>query len=598
MASELSRGIHRLRATIVMALALLPMLAVGVALAQDPAGAPSEPATVTGQPGPGQPAAPRAGRPYVNPLWFCLVVVTVGFWLYLTSWVSQDARGAGLDFPKAAMALLGCGVLGLLLTLVLHAAFAFLMLALILGAFSLYIILRNRVVPERFQFLGPYHRIQLLSKIPLLNRLAVVGEGFRAEVPVLGLTNKAGMSLDDVVSDQPVLSRAAAVLVEIVERAGVTRTRKVRLQPAEDQYVVQFILDGVVHNVDSLNGELAHNILVCASELAGLSGGGRMRRGAAQLYTDLPGQGRVPIGFEFQSLNRQPMLVLNMPDWTREVYLAGLEGLGMHESIAKRVRAALDQKKGALLVCAPPGCGKVTTLYAIINTLDVFTTSVAALDEPDAPEIEHVRRWALGAGRPFAELYHEIVREGPDVVLMREISTSEHTRHLLRFAAEEGLMIAGIKATDSPQALLRVSKLAGDPDLVDQSVVCVLSQRMPRKLCINCRKPVEPDPETLAKLKIGAEHAGPWYGPVGCEACLNTGYRGRTGIFGMLILTDPVKAALRQEDVTPETVRKAAGEAAFRTMYQDGVGKVVAGITTLSEIRRVLQRRRTGEEKK
>ncbi|MHC4592589.1 MAG: ATPase, T2SS/T4P/T4SS family [Planctomycetota bacterium] len=439
MASKLSLGIHRLRAAVLVALVLLPMLAVGVALAQDSAGAPSTPVTVTRQPG--EPAAPRAGRLYVNPLWLCLVVVTVGFWLYLTSWASQDAKGAGLDFPKAALVLLGCGALGLFLTLVLHAAFAFLMWALILGAFSLYIILRNRVVPERFQFLGPYHRVQLLSKIPLLNRLAAVGEGFRAEGPVLGLTNKAGMSLDDVVSDQPVLSRAAAVLVEIIERAGVSRTRRVRLQPAEDQYVVQFILDGVVHNVDSLSGELAHNILVCASDLAGLSGGGRMRRGSAELHTDLPGQGRVPIGFEFQSLNRQPALVLNMPDWTREVYLAGLEGLGMHESIAKRVRAALEQKKGALLVCAPPGCGKVTTLYAIIGSLDVFTTSVAAVDGPDATGIEHVRRWALGAGRPFAELYHEIVREGPDVVLMREISTSEHARHLLRFAAEEGLMI-------------------------------------------------------------------------------------------------------------------------------------------------------------
>jgi general secretion pathway protein E len=121
---------------------------------------------------------------------------------------------------------------------------------------------------------------------------------------------------------------------------------------------------------------------------------------------------------------------------------------------------------------------------------------------------------------------------------------------------------------------------------------------MPRKLCVNCREPVEPDPGTLAKLKIGAEHAGPWYAPVGCEACLNTGYRGRTGIFGMLILTDPVKSVLRQDGATPEALRKAAGEAALRTMYQDGIGKVVAGITTLSEIQRVLQRRRTGEEKK
>ncbi len=560
-----------------------------VAVAQD---APAPPAAGAEVEAGGVPEA-AVSKPsmllHVNPLWLGLIIVSVVIWLYVTSWVADDARGAGLDFPMATALHMGAGGVGILLTLLVHAAFAFLMIAMVFTCFTVYIIGRNKVVPEQFKFLGAEHRQRLLAGTPVLGKLAGIKPGRRLARTAIPVRNASGHSLEELRTEDPSLAEPVGILSDVIARAAATATRKVRFQPVGEEYIAQFILDGVLHNVEALDAALGQDVLTCSSQFLGLTKDGKMRKGSAKLHAELPGQGEVEIDATITSSGGKPVLVLDMPSWTADLFKAGLEALGVHEVLVKRFKAAVDQKKGALVVCGPPGCGKTTTLCNVVRTLDVFTTDIFALEEQEEYELEDVRRFAFGGGNPFAKVYVEMMREGPEVIMFGEIDAAEHAEKLLSFAADEGLLLAELQSTDAPQALLRLAEVAG-AELVNRSVSCVAAQQLLRKLCTSCREEVEPNPAVLKKLNINPATPGVWYHPVGCDACLQSGYIGRTGIFALLIVTDPIKEILTKPDASPAAIRQAAGKAAFRTMYQDGVAKVLAGITTLEEVRRVLRR--------
>ncbi len=572
---------------------LMLIAAADIVVAQGPPSGP--PPGVRGGPPPGVGLGPPGGAPsaaaglYLSPFWLGALMVATALWLYLTSWVSDDAKGNGMDYMKHSAYMLGTGGLGLLLALLVHAAFVFLMFALYLGMFAVYVVERNKVVPEMLRIFGPHHRNRILAAIPVLNKVGALRSKSRAGKPAVDLTSEKGESLTDLLQSEPSLSPGGVALAELVLHAGATKTRRVRLHPAGDQYVAQYVLDGVLHNVQSLDSETGRQVLACASRLAGLSKDGRLRAGNGEISTELPGMGEMKIEVQTAVADGKPALTLAFPDWTHDLYLGGLAGLGMHETMVKRVKAALDQKRGALLVCSPSGGGRTTTLYAVAGMVDVFTNDMAVVEDRSEHELDHVRRWEFGADKSFTDVYADIMREGPNVILLGELNKSDQAEKVLDFASEGGLVLTTVRAPDSPECLLMLAKLTGAADLVPRAVTCVVSQRLVRKLCPSCRELIEPAPELLKRLNVDPADPGVWYKPAGCSACLNSGYQGRTGIFGMLILTDPVKKILQTPGATAQAVRQAAGQAAFRTMYQDGVSKVVAGITTLDEVRRVLK---------
>jgi type II secretory ATPase GspE/PulE/Tfp pilus assembly ATPase PilB-like protein len=560
----------------------------GVVLAQQqgpPEGvAPAIPADV-----PAAPAAAADGGLYANPLWLGLVVLSCAVWLYIVSWISDDGRGVGLEFPMWSGIVLGAGAFGLLLTLLIHAALAFFMLACVFGAFAAYVTVRNKRVPEQHKLFGRHHRAALLSKLPGVKEVAVALPRARRESMSLPMTGPRGESLEQVLEATPALEDGASVLAEMVMRAGATRTRKVRFQPAGEQYVVQFILDGVLHNVEGLEPDLAQQTLAVAAALSGLAEGGRMKRGTATVTTEMPGLGETPVEVQLAATGGKPSLVLSLPDWTYDLYKGGLEALGMHESIVKRVKAAVDQGHGTIVVCGPGGSGKTTTWLGIVGQIDVFTTDIVLLEHGKTHDIESVRSSRVPSDSPFEDFYREILREGPNAFMLDDVASQPQATALLDFGSEHGLSVGVVDAPDAPDGLVKLRLLAGSGELTAGSASCILTQRLVRKLCTNCREEVEPNPALLQKLQLDPEEPGIWHRPVGCEACLQSGYIGQTAIFGMLILTDPVKEQLMVERPTANAVRTAAGKAAFRTMYQDGIAKVTSGITTLEEIRRVLK---------
>jgi general secretion pathway protein E len=574
---------------------LVLALVVGVA---DVALAQAQPAAAGAAAQPAPQAEAAAAGFYLNLWWLGVIAVTVCAWFYATSWMANDARGVGVNVGLVTCLMLAGGGVGLLFTLVLHPAFVFLMAILVVSGFFVYVGQRNKVVPERHKLFGAHHRAELWGKVPGLGKVAALKPRLRAPAVSVPLNNAEGRLLHDLVEEQPSLREAADFLSDVILRAGATRSSRASLVPGEGQYTTQFLMDGVPANVEGVAPELSQQILGCVSQFAGLVKGGRIRPGSSRIHAELPGQGRTEIGVQVTAPGGRPMLMLTFPDWTVDLYKSGLEALGVHEAVARRLKVALGQKNSAIVFCGGPGTGKTTTLYATLGIVDIFTTDVVALEKREEHELHHMRRWLIPDDQPFDGFFDAILREGPDAIMFGEIEAPEHAQRLLRFAVDTGQVLTTMKSQDAPDCLVRLAKFSGKPSLVMDTVSCLVGQRLVRRLCTDCREEVEPNPELLKRLDISLAEPGKWYRPVGCEACLNSGYRGRIGVFSMLILTDPVKEVLSSADVTAVGVSRAAGGTAFRTMYQDGISKVAAGVTTLDEVRRVLRGGRPAEPEK
>jgi type II secretory ATPase GspE/PulE/Tfp pilus assembly ATPase PilB-like protein len=568
---------HLHRAGSLLFVALLVLAAAG-GLAQEAANAGADAAETAGP-------APSIVL-YMNPIWIAVFAVSAIIWLYIVSWASEDAVGVGMNFHHWNTFLILAGLPGLALGLFVHGALSLLTPGLVAMVFTGYIGKRNMSVPDRYKFFGAHHRARILSKVPLLNALASEPDDTPAGEIALPVNNSDGVSLSEHAARYPDMAKAYHALSEATLRAASAECSAVHLVSKGEGYVLQYVIDGVLHNIKEIPAVEAQQIMASASRFAGLADEGRMRPGRVTITGELPGHGEVEIGLQIKARGGKPTLSLVMPNWHRQLHLEGLEALGMHEALVRRIEAVLAQHSGTLVVCSPPGNGKTTSLFGVAAQIDFFTTDIIIIEDGEELPIQHVRRFNIPEDKSFTQFFEEILREDPDDIVMADLKTPEQAELCLNFGAHEGLIVTALTAGSAPEAVLRLSRMAGS-SLVSQSVTCVIAQKLVRTLCTDCREAVEPNPSLLAKLKLDPENPGQWFRPVGCENCLGTGYRGRTGIFAMLILTDAVKKVLTSEKPSEGAIREAAGKTALRTLYQDGLSKVVAGITTLDEIRRV-----------
>ena len=242
----------------------------------------------------------------------------------------------------------------------------------------------------------------------------------------------------------------------------------------------------------------------------------------------------------------------------------------------------------SLLLSSPPRSGVSTTLHAIATKLDVFTADVVEICDNLEFELDQIQQVELNpsAGVTFSEALARMRREEADVVIRDGLLDLQAATRLFEWAAEEILLLASVEANDTGDALVRLLDMGLDPDYLADSLVCVVNQRLVRKLCESCREPFQPGPALLKKLKIVPAEDETWFKAVGCDRCLDTGYLGRTGIFELLDVGSPLKAALRSGRAEPDALRKAGGKEALTGLLPSGIAKVRAGLTSIEEVRK------------
>ena len=283
-------------------------------------------------------------------------------------------------------------------------------------------------------------------------------------------------------------------------------------------------------------------------------------------------------------------VVLRILDQTSS--LMKLEDLGFTENMLIRYKQLIKKPNGIILVTGPTGSGKTTTLYASLNMINSLEKNIITIEDPVEYRLALIRQTQvnLKAGITFAKGLRSILRQDPDVVMVGEIRDLETAEVTVQAALTGHMVVSTLHTNDAPEAITRLKDIGVEPYLISSSVIGVLAQRLIRNICPQCRVPYQTDQSMLAKLsEYFPELKEPitLYKGKGCKNCKQSGYWGRTGIFELLIVDERIKQLI-SEKASPQIIRETARETTgMISLRDDGLKKVLKGITTLEEVDRV-----------
>jgi general secretion pathway protein E len=266
-----------------------------------------------------------------------------------------------------------------------------------------------------------------------------------------------------------------------------------------------------------------------------------------------------------------------------------LESIGMEGETLTTFRGLIRKPHGILLVSGPTGSGKSTTLYSAISEINSPDKNILTIEDPVEYELTGIGQVQVNhkINLTFASALRAFLRQDPDVILVGEIRDGETAGNAVQASLTGHLVFSTIHTNDSAGAFARIVDMGVEPFLVASSILGVLAQRLVRKLCKHCKAEYTPTDEELGEMRLSrVEVPGVVYRHVGCDECSGHGYRGRSGIFEFLPAYDEVKA-LVIANADAGTVARKAQELGMTTLWEDGVRKVVSGVTTFDEVLRV-----------
>ena len=262
----------------------------------------------------------------------------------------------------------------------------------------------------------------------------------------------------------------------------------------------------------------------------------------------------------------------------------------MHEAFSEIVR----KPTGALLVTGPTGSGKSTTLYAALAEINRPEINIITVEDPVEHRLAGINQVQINvkADMTFAAALRSILRSDPDTIMVGEIRDPETAKMAIESALTGHFVLSTLHTNDAPGALTRLNEMGVEPFLTGSAVSAVLAQRLARKLCANCCEMYTPTPDELMAARISPDLAAAregmvLYRKVGCPRCNRTGYKGRVGVFQLLIMTDEIES-LAAQNAHRDEIERAAVAGGMRSLWDDGIAKAAAGLISLEELARVV----------
>jgi type IV pilus assembly protein PilB len=270
-----------------------------------------------------------------------------------------------------------------------------------------------------------------------------------------------------------------------------------------------------------------------------------------------------------------------------------LTELGLSDHMRVKMEDLIRRPTGAILVTGPTGSGKSTTLYAALTEINRPEINIITVEDPVEFRLTGVNQVQINAraGLTFAAALRSILRSDPDVVMVGEIRDGETAKISIEAALTGHLVLSTLHTNDAPGALTRLNEMGVEPFLTGSAVSAVLAQRLARKLCTHCCEMYTPTTDELIKARVAPEVAAAADGVVfyrkrGCPRCGQTGYKGRIGVYQLLVMSETLETLAAQK-ASREELERAAIEEGMRTLWDDGLSKVAAGMTSLEELTRV-----------
>jgi general secretion pathway protein E len=251
----------------------------------------------------------------------------------------------------------------------------------------------------------------------------------------------------------------------------------------------------------------------------------------------------------------------------------------------------ISRPNGIMLVTGPTGSGKTTTLYGALSRINTADKNIITIEDPVEIQLAGVGQIEVNPriGLTFASGLRSVLRQDPNVVLVGEIRDIETAEIAIQASLTGHLVFSTLHTNDAPSAITRLVDMGVEPYLVASSLIAVLAQRLVRVLCTECKEPFTPTPEQLGEIGIRVRSEPiSVFRPVGCARCNHTGYRGRLGIFELMLVDDDLRAMVTS-NIDSKTIKRRAMEKGMQTLRSDGARKVLEGVTSIAEVLRATE---------
>jgi general secretion pathway protein E/type IV pilus assembly protein PilB len=402
-----------------------------------------------------------------------------------------------------------------------------------------------------------------------------------------GGSTVAGSSLtieeETTESDEPIIKLVNLIILEAFRR----RASDIHLEPLERKFRVRYRIDGVLHEVESPPRRLQAAIISRVKIMSNMSIAEKRQTQDGRIQIKVNDRD-LDLRVSVMPANHGETIVMRILDKTS--LLLGLSQLGFFSDDQSTFERLIGLSDGIILVTGPTGSGKTTTLYAVLNQINKPDRKIITVEDPVEYQMSGINQVQVNAeiGMSFGAALRAILRQAPNIIMIGEIRDLETAEIAVNASLTGHLVFSTLHTNDAPGAVTRMIDIGVKPFLVASSTRAIMAQRLVRRICPKCKEEYTPSEHELHLLGPAASQIeqAQLYRGRGCGDCANTGYRGRLGIYEIFVLNDDVRHMIN-EQVASSEIRAAARKIGMRTLREDGLRKVVAGMTTIEEVFRI-----------
>jgi type IV pilus assembly protein PilB len=398
------------------------------------------------------------------------------------------------------------------------------------------------------------------------------------EARVAGAGDEAAM--EDLANQAPIVRFVNLVLFQAVQ----DRASDIHFEPFEEEFKIRYRVDGALYEMSPPPKHLALPVISRLKVMANLNISERRMPQDGRISYQV---GNKTIDLRVSTLPTQfgESVVLRVLD--RTAVNLEVESLGLPKFIYDYICEAIQRPNGIVIVTGPTGCGKTTTLYSCLRRVNTIDSKLLTAEDPVEYDIEGIMQVAINesVGLTFSKALRSFLRQDPDIIMVGEMRDLETAQISIQASLTGHLVLSTLHTNDSPGAVTRLIDMGVEPFLISSTLMAVVGQRLVRTICKNCRTPFEPTEAQLAMLNLSPHDLGDkvfYYGR-GCSNCNDTGYRGRKGIFELLVINDTIRALINERAPTV-VLRQKAVELGMVTLREDGLRSIFDGETTIEEV--------------
>jgi len=396
----------------------------------------------------------------------------------------------------------------------------------------------------------------------------------------------------DVVNRPPVIR----LVNDILFRALQLRASDIHVHPYEAKVQVRYRIDGILYDTLSLNRNVLPLVVSRIKVMAGMDIAERRLPQDGRCSVRL-GQREVDLRVSTVPTSYGERSVLRLLDKSTGIFT--LDELGLWKDDLEKFDSLLVRSHGVIFVTGPTGSGKSTTLYACLNRINSAEKNIITIEDPIEYQLEGISQIQVASkkGMTFATALRHVLRQDPDVIMVGEVRDIETARMAIQSSLTGHLVFSTLHTNDSAGAVSRLLDLGVEPYLVSSSLIAIMAQRLVRKVCPDCKEKYQPTTRELRGLGLlngqdeptdALQEKMEFYVGAGCEKCFRTGYRGRTGVYELMLINEQIQDLIYARE-SAGVIKRAALKLGLQTLRMDGIRKVMAGITTIAEVLRVTQ---------